>query len=68
MRADSYSAEELAILKAVYPVGGCRSVHEQLPHRRLISIEVRASKLGLRSGVAIARDWSQAEDDALMVA
>lgn len=45
-----YTPEELKTLMRVYPIAGKHGVHELLPHRSLLSIQVRASKLGLQSG------------------
>lgn len=61
----AYTDAEIEILKREYPILGVRRVHELLPHRSLISIQVRASKLGLKSGVSALQEWSSREDAAL---
>lgn len=47
MPAPSWSDEERAILRELYPDGGWKAVHERLPHRSRIAICLQASKMGV---------------------
>lgn len=65
MKPKPYTEEETAILRAIYPVQGVRAVQERLPHRSLISIQVMASKLGVKSPLRNGKPWSAGETDQL---
>lgn len=52
MPSPSWSDEERAILRELYPDGGWKAVHERLPHRSKSSICGRASIDGVRSSEA----------------
>jgi hypothetical protein len=47
-RAPRWTADELAELRRVFPVGGTKAALELLPGRSWYSIQVKASKLGLK--------------------
>jgi hypothetical protein len=47
-RNPRWSADEVAILRAHYPLGGIKAVCERLPHRSVYSIRVKLHKLGIK--------------------
>lgn len=49
MNGLQWPAEEDDIVRQMYPVGGCKAVHERLPHRTPATIWQRAARLGVPS-------------------
>lgn len=50
-RSPRYTAAEVALLREVYAVGGLKAALEALPHRSWHSIQVKASRLGLKVAI-----------------
>lgn len=64
-RSPRWTANDLAVLRAVYPGEGVEGVHTRLPRRSTHAIHVKAHKLGLRCEMVTAAPTHRLTGEAL---